>query len=339
MKYKIYLHFLLVFLFISIPILSSPDFDGTTAFFKVKMFQKDFLETILVVLFFYFNYFFLIPRFYNKKKFTRYALLVALCYILFSVLPEIIIPHHFPTELAFPKTRPESNRFLFLSLFRKLIPFGFGLLSSFYLKLYIQNREAESEKSKAELRSLKYQLQPHFLFNILNSIYGLSITKSEKTSESILKLSSVMRYVINEQENNTISILEECAYLEDYNGLQLLRTDKSLDFSYRKQITRDDLQIEPMILVNFIENAFKYSYNPEENSKIEIEIKTVEDELYFTCTNTKSKSTSLATNSHKIGLRNVKLHLEKSYFKNYLLEIKETAEEYSVFLKLKLTSK
>ncbi|WP_435522972.1 histidine kinase [Chryseobacterium indoltheticum] len=109
----------------------------------------------------------------------------------------------------------------------------FSFLSSLFI--FRNNEKKELERSKAaELLNLKYQLQPHFLFNILNSIYSLTLLKSDDAANGILKLSNVMRYVVQESSKDFVELTKEIEYLKDYIALQLVRTDNSLDFSLHR---------------------------------------------------------------------------------------------------------
>lgn len=191
------------------------------------------------------------------------------------------------------------------------------------------------QRSKAELLNIKYQLQPHFLFNILNSIYALSITKSDAAPESILKLSNVMRYVVSESERDLVPLKKELDYLKDYIALQLIRTDQSLQFSFTETGDPKDLQIAPLILVNFIENAFKYGFKPEKKSNIRISIIILDDQIEMNVYNDKV-CTSNGTSTTLIGLRNTIKRLEAFYPKRHVLRIDETELSFSVLLKMEL---
>jgi len=341
MTKKILIHCVLVALFLMIPVLSSPDFDGSFRLFRVPMMQREFLEMVLIILFFYLNYLFLVPHYFNRKKYFSYVVMITACYAVCIFAPKLIgysqvLYPHFPNPHSH-KPPPPKNILIPIDFFRKIIPFAFALLSSFYLRLLIQNREAETQKSRAELLSLKYQLQPHFLFNILNNIYSLSLLKSDAAPESILKLSNVMRYVVNEYDKDEVLLKDETAYLEDYIALQLMRTDENLEFDFNKNIGNENLKIAPMILVSFIENAFKYGFNAEENSKISINISTSGNTLFFKIKN-KIVNHSDMEDSSKIGMKNTMEQLNYLYPNRYILDIKNDSEEYSVDLKIDLIS-
>ena len=195
----------------------------------------------------------------------------------------------------------------------------------------------ERAKAKADLLNLRYQLQPHFLFNTLNSIYSLILIKSDDASEGILKLSNVMRYIVEESENDFVLLSKELFYIKDYIALQLMRTDESLDFNYIENGITEDVKIVPMILLNYIENAFKYGVNAEENSKISIELNLDGEQLNFKVFN-HIVNHSAADESTKVGMRNTTERLEKLYPGKYTLSIEENKKSYFVELNLDLSS-
>jgi hypothetical protein len=218
-----------------------------------------------------------------------------------------------------------------------LLPFLFSFLSSFFLYQSIKKKEMERAKAKADLLNLRYQLQPHFLFNTLNSIYSLILMKSDDASEGILKLSNVMRYIVEESENDFVLLSKELFYIKDYIALQLIRTDSSLDFAYVENGITDEAKIVPMILLNYIENAFKYGYNAEESSKITIEVNLEGEKLTFKVFNN-IVNHSAADESTKVGMKNTTERLEKLYPGKYTLNIDENKKSYFVELNLDLSS-
>lgn len=218
-----------------------------------------------------------------------------------------------------------------------ILPFLFSFLSSFFLYQSIKKKEMERAKAKADLLNLRYQLQPHFLFNTLNSIYSLILIKSDDASEGILKLSNVMRYIVEESENDFVLLSKELFYIKDYIALQLIRTDNSLDFNYTENGVTDDVKIVPMILLNYIENAFKYGVNAEENSKISIELNLQGEQLNFKVFNN-IVNNSAADESTKVGMKNTTERLEKLYPGKFSLNIEENKKSYFVELNLDLSS-
>lgn len=359
---KIWPHIILIPLLLTIPIVSSPDFDGTLSVFRVSPFQREFIRFVLVIIFFYLNLNIFLPKFYSKKKYFPFILCILICFGIMVFIPNYLSsakifssqpsmmqmrpPQMYPHE-GFPppsmERRPPLNNFgprneasYLQMIFPSVLPFLFSFLSSLFIFRNIEKKELERSKAKAELLNLKYQLQPHFLFNILNSIYSLALLKSDDAPNGILKLSNVMRYVVQESSKDFVDLSKEIEYLKDYIALQLVRTDSSLDFSYTEIGEKKDLQIAPFILVNFIENAFKYGFNAAENSKIAVKIIIQEEVLHFQVFNNIVNQNMTDEGSLKIGLKNTIEHLQQVYPEKHTLKMDNTGKTFEVDLKINL---
>ncbi|MFS4472363.1 sensor histidine kinase [Chryseobacterium sp. T20] len=357
---KIGQHIILILLLLTVPVVSSPDFDGTLSVFKVSPFQREFIRFVLVVIFFYLNLNVFLPKFYSKKKYIPFIICLLICFGLMIFIPNYlteesrISARNFPMQMQPPPLNPNGdmpppmgerfpqgnfqnrNNYYVQMIFSSLLPFLFSFLSSLFIFKNIEKKELERSKAKAELLSLKYQLQPHFLFNILNSIYSLTLFKSDDAPNSILKLSNVMRYVVQESSKDLVKLSKEIEYVKDYIALQLIRTDNSLDFSYTETGETKDLQIAPFILVNFIENAFKYGFNAEETSKIAINIMIEEEQFHFHVFNNIVNRNITDEESLKIGLKNTLEHLQQAYPGKHSLNMTNDGKIFEVDLKINL---
>lgn len=250
-------------------------------------------------------------------------------------------PHeNFPPPMGrrppFENFGPRNDASFRQMIFPSVLPFLFSFLSSLFIFRNDEKKELERSKAKAELLNLKYQLQPHFLFNILNSIYSLALLKSDDAPNGILKLSNVMRYVVQESSKDFVKLSKEIEYLKDYIALQLVRTDSSLDFSYTEIGEKKELQIAPFILVNFIENAFKYGFNAAENSKISVKVIIQEGILHFHVFNNIVNQNITDESSLKVGLRNTIEHLQQLYPEKHSLTMNNNGETFEVDLKINL---
>lgn len=359
---KLLPHLLLVPILMLIPVVSSPDFDGTFSVFGVPPFQREFVRFFMVIIFFYLNLYLLLPRYYQNKKYIVFGIFILLFFVLLIFIPNYISsqvnsdgyrsPRGFPSGDFHPNNFPPSpyhkspmfrgphpilnNHFFIQTIFISLFQFLFSFLSSLLIYRNNEKKELERTKAKAELLNIKFQLQPHFLFNILNSIYSLTLTKSDDAPDGILKLSSVMRYVVQESSKDYVDLKKEIEYLKDYIALQLIRTDNSLDFNYTEVGDCKNLKIAPFILVTFIENAFKYGFNTERDSKISVKIIVQESTLNFVVFNKIVNHFSNDDYSMKIGLKNTLEHLEEIYQDKHILKINETGDTYEIDLKLNL---
>jgi len=357
-------HIILIPLLLAIPIVTSPDFDGTLSVFRVQPFQREFIRFVLIIIFFYLNLYWLLPKFFGKKKYIEFSLSTVVCFGLMMFLPYYLSEKNLfsgtsapqpPREMqpprqenispsapnmakdgAFPPPQPPHESSYSQMIFSSLLPFLFSFLASFFIYRNNEKKELERLKAKAELLNLKYQLQPHFLFNILNSIYSLTLLKSDDAPNGILKLSNVMRYVVQESSKDFVDLEKEIAYLKDYIALQLIRTDTSLDFSYTEIGDLKGWKISPFILVNFVENAFKYGFNAEEDSKISVSVIVQEGVLEFQVFNRIVIHKITDEESLKVGLKNTIEHLKNVYAEKQTLNITHTNENYQVDLKLNL---
>lgn len=207
-----------------------------------------------------------------------------------------------------------------------------------------QKRVTDLEKSQleTELLFLKSQISPHFFFNTLNNIYSLSVEKSNKTPKIVLKLSELMRYMLYDTKGKKQSLENEILCIQNYLDLERIRNDERLEINMSVSGDIHDKEISPVILLTFIENAFKHGVNKNTgNVKININFKVKKDFLHFTISNPKPEITEHKDNFNKssgIGLENVKKRLELGYNKNdYKLSFKNKKNIFVVKLVIKVT--
>ncbi len=205
----------------------------------------------------------------------------------------------------------------------------------------IQMLKTELGKSDANLNFLKSQINPHFLFNALNTLFGTALQENaERTGEGIQKLGDMMRFMLHENTQDKISLTREVEYLNNYIDLQKLRTSRSAEIRIDTHIEEqlNNLQITPMLLIPFIENAFKHGISLQQPSYIKITLQTKEKTLYFDVSNSiyiKADNDPEKLKSG-IGLENVKQRLSLLYYGKHELIIRESANEFFVHLTLQL---
>ncbi|HRD40256.1 MAG TPA: sensor histidine kinase, partial [Bacteroidia bacterium] len=186
-----------------------------------------------------------------------------------------------------------------------------------------------------ELSYLKAQINPHFLFNTLNSIYSLAIQKSDETANAVVKLSGMMRYVLTESQNEFVSLQKELDYINNYIELQKTRLDSTIKLHYTITGTTTGKAIAPLILIPFIENAFKYGVNAEENSEITIEISVNEAAINLFVKNNKVSIRPDPENRSGLGIENTKSRLLLLYPGKHYLNIDDNSASFSVSLSIK----
>jgi two-component system LytT family sensor kinase len=301
------------------------------------IFVTFFLYPAINIGLFYLNYLVYIPRFLDKKKYTAYAIIIVITLILFGLgkygigllfKPYVLVRMHETIGFwqYFISTIFASLTFVFLSTVLKFT-------TDWFLNERIQ-RDLENQRLSAELSFLKSQINPHFLFNSLNSIYSLAYQRSETTPDAILKLSEIMRYMLYECNDNEVSLEKELQYLQNYIELQKIRFGKNAYIDFKINGRVDGQKIVPLLLIAFIENAFKHGVVNDARSAIRLLIEVDESHLYFFIQN--RKHTSNKDNLGGIGLINVKRRLDLLYPGRYKLDIIDGKETYTCELTLDL---
>ncbi len=206
-------------------------------------------------------------------------------------------------------------------------------------ELEYQLQEAERDRLSAELKSLKAQIHPHFLFNTLNNIYSLSLRKSDKTSEYILMLSELMSYVLYDANNRFVALEKELHFIEHYIALERIRLDKDQRIECSIPLETKGHQIAPLLLIPLVENAFKHGAKGS-GFHFKLEAGFLEeregDTFYFHCENsTYAKPFEQQTN-RGVGLNNLVKRLERLYPNQHTLEVDHQEEVYRVHLSLQL---
>lgn len=194
----------------------------------------------------------------------------------------------------------------------------------------------EKEKVSAQLKFLKTQIHPHFLFNTLNNLYLLTLEKREEAPEVVLKLSEMLDYMLYQCNVPLVSISKEIALIENYMDLEKLRYDERLGLTFESSLEKQNARIAPLLLLTLVENAFKHGGEGQDGkTHIKIKVTEMEDELNMQVYNTKS---NVGNRQQKkgIGLENLKTQLELQYPNKHNLLINETPESYEVALKISL---
>lgn len=222
--------------------------------------------------------------------------------------------------------------------FYLVVPFSIKTVYELY-KYVEKNHKLEKEKIALELSFLKSQVNPHFLFNTLNNIYSMMVDTDEKAAATVLKLSDLMRYCLYESSHDKIALTREINFLDDYIDLERIRLSKRASINFEKIGNFNSLQIPPLILLTFIENAFKHGiHSTKEVASVNIKLVVRDENIIFEVVNT-VPSKSIITDLNKvggIGLINARKRLEHFYTDNYSLVIEKSETHYTVKLYIKL---
>ncbi|RKN00506.1 sensor histidine kinase, partial [Aquimarina sp. AD1] len=198
----------------------------------------------------------------------------------------------------------------------------------------------QKEKATSELKFLKAQIQPHFLFNTLNNLYALTLAKSDLAPKVVLKLSELLDFILYQSDQASISIEKEIELIQGFIDLESLRYGNALDVSFEKRVDDLNTQIAPLVLLPLIENAFKHGVSSDpKNAKIHIDLLVSGNSIKFKVFNTKlNDSVKEVTNTKSgIGTSNLKRQLEINYPNKYTLEIDEKQDSYFVELLIDLS--
>ena len=285
----------------------------------------------------YINLLWLIPVFFNQRKYLLFFLLQLTNIVLFIFL-NFLVSSFFEGN-GHPNVITEiTAEFILVLIFLVITTLLKFTRDSIRLQeVELKMGEIEKQKIEAELKLLKAQFNPHFFFNTLNSLYALTLDKSEKAPELILKLSELMRYVIYEAKEDLIPIDRQLEFLQNYVYLENLRAGESLSVNMKIKGNGTDIKIDPLLFIVFIENAFKHGckigdQKPYINIDFDLSNK---GQLVFAIQNNKEVlQDEFKKNPGGFGLDNVKKRLQMLYPGRHQLEITETMDAYRVDLKI-----
>lgn len=324
------LHIICCAAFLSLPILMPPPGSGSLHnILQNGHTIQDMLGYGLTLVFFYANYYYFIPQFYFRKRFGWFILFMVLCFTTIITIPLVLLHHPPQSGWHWQELIDHATH----NLLRFIVVFFISLL----LKIRQQLKEVKKEKLHAELSYLKAQINPHFLFNTLNTIYSLSVEKSDHAPAAVVELSSMMRYVLDEANKDFVSLDKELNYIDNYIKLQQARFGKTADILYSVSGSTAGKQIAPLLLIAFIENAFKHGINPEEDSEIDIRINITGNRLHLLVHNKKVFVQKVNEEKTGIGIVNTKKRLDMLYRGKHLLTINDHENDFSVNLVLELS--
>ncbi|MEE4196632.1 MAG: histidine kinase [Bacteroidales bacterium] len=200
-----------------------------------------------------------------------------------------------------------------------------------------QKQITEIKLKEAQLKLLQGQIHPHFLFNMLNNLYGLVKESADESREVIVKLSHLLDYMLYECDQPKVSLKREVEFIKSYIDLERIRHDEHFNVNTSFPYLKDDILIAPLILFPFVENAFKHGFQDSGNSFINIQLSVDNNSLEFNVENSLNKQTEdkyLKLEGKGIGLKNIKERLELIYKDNYLLDVTSIDRKHLIRLKL-----
>lgn len=303
-----------------------------------KAFAVTFIKVADLALMIYITNYILIPKLLYKKKYVWLGVGFVATILICSAVKMNILGRILNNPSLYDWSHDLKSR-----LYDNIIPHFILVIAGAAIKLMLdygelQQRMAETakEKAEAELNFLKSQINPHFVFNSLNSVYFLIDKNNTAARESLHKFSDMLRYQLYEMNGDKIPIEKEIQYLKDYMDLQQLRKDDRYTVQFSCAAGVKGFSIEPLLLVPFVENAFKHiSHHNDKSNFVKVDLYYTNGDFVFFVEN--SKEYQHTTEKHGgIGLNNVKRRLELLYPGKYQLDIEDSIDIYTISLKIKI---
>ncbi len=289
----------------------------------------------------------LLPKLYFKKRTWIYilaslAFLIGLIWLLnngFFIFSEFTEKYNKPVFLE-----ERRRSFRPIGWLRFAVPMFISFVGTTLIELaHFGNKQEkavisiEKEKLDTEIKFLKSQINPHFLFNVLNNIYTLTVIKSDEAPNNLMRLSDMLRYMLYDSNDGKVSLGKEIDYLENYIKLASLKDSRGLNIKVEMDKSQPNLEVAPLLFIPFVENAFKHSKIEDlKNGFINIKLKTREEHIEFSVENSIPNVQFKKDKVGGLGLTNTKKRLELLYQDKHELKITEEGRTYSVYLKLDL---
>ncbi len=282
----------------------------------------------------------LIPDYLLTKRYAQFALYSAYTIIIsaYLIVISIFFGLIYLSNFRYTDMAPISRNLLLVMIAVYVVVV---VVSAFkLLKLNVKHVERTSKLEnkiletqlklkEQELNYLKMQIHPHFLFNTLNTMYGFALKKADETPEIILKLSNLLDYLLYQINKPSVQLIDEINHIKDYIDLEQIRFHDTLKCTFKTELDNETLEIAPMLFIPFVENSFKHGVIKNGFLNLDISITNTDKTIRFNIKNTNAKQDSVI---HGIGLENIKKRLELLYKGQYLLEIKNSDENFEVNL-------
>ncbi|MBS1507077.1 MAG: histidine kinase [Bacteroidetes bacterium] len=305
----------------------------------LRLLTFSMLQLSFAMLVAYLNYFVFLPRFLKNQNTWRYLLEFGIPFVLLITLRVFVqrylsdgYSHHeryfystfYIVQLSFDT--------ILITIFVAMLRFATG-----WFELEAKRKQMENDKLASELKFLKAQINPHFLFNTLNNLYYLAYSQSANTTEVIAKLSQMMRYMIYDSNYPKVPLTKEMEYMQNYISLERLRLNNEVPIDFVVEGSAENILVTPLIFITFLENAFKHGVSANTpNSWVKIHFKITDNEFVYTVENSKLKNVQPEKEESGFGLQNLKRRLELSYPGKYTLVTNDLEDRYFVQLNLSL---
>lgn len=316
---------------------------GQDGYSYLQAFRDVVLQALAYAIMVYINLLVLVPHYLQRRKFGQYFALLLFCLVLTVPLHALADYYSDYNEVRRLDGTITYAGLLFLSFINMAVMISLTTALKFAKKWFMhqqERQELEREKLQAELKYLKAQINPHFLFNTLNNLYSLTLKKSDQAPEMVLKLSEMMRYMLYHSNERMVPLEKEISYMQHYIALEKIRQLDRTDIVFEINEEPEGQMIAPLLLIPFLENSFKHGVNTTtEAGYIHVKLQVEADRLQFFIENSKPASGMAKKNGkdHGIGLQNVKRRLDLLYPEMHSLKIEDTPTYYRTELNLKLS--
>lgn len=340
--FRVLLHIGFWLFYLSLPIWQYLKYSG----YSVTWIKLVTVMNLTFVLFYYPFAYYIVPKYFVRRKaylFLIYTVLIYATFFYLTLWMEKFSLSHFifnEQDKIFLENAIKRNVYYVPELLQIIIVTAIPLSLKF-MRRYYQLQDEKNVLSKIntqlELDFLKSQINPHFLFNSLNNIYSLTLQKSDKAPEMVIKLSDLMRYMLYECNVEKNEIEKEIAFMENYIELEKIRHGEQVKIELIKDIRNTSIKIPPLLLIPFIENAFKHGLNSQFGySWVRMVISTTDKTLAFECeNNTLTNNQQIQNTAGGIGIENTKKRLQLIYPERHSLEIEQKNDIFKVTLNIK----
>ncbi len=302
-------------------------------------FTNALLRTAILGGLIYYNYYYLITNYLTKDRFLTYCLLLLLSVVIVTPLSNIIFFFKYSNYPRLQNYLTTYHNYYFLINIMIVGSSTVFKIISDWVKHQRERADLQTQTMQSELRFLKSQINPHFLFNTLNNLYALTLKKSDKAPEIVIKLSEMMRYMLYECNEKRVPLSKEVNYIQNYLDLEALRQGKEVEINFDVYGEVNNQTIAPLMFIPFLENSFKHGLNHHINQGyVDIRLDVEHEFVRLRIENSKPDSVPLPEHpqSGGIGLVNVRRRLNLLYPEHYVLNIENEPNSYAVDLKLDL---
>ena len=304
-------------------------------------FTNALLRTLILGGMIYYNYYYLITNYLTKDRFFTYCGLLVLSVIIITPLSNILFFFKYADYPNYQNYLTANHHSYFLINMTIVGASTIIKIVSDWVKHQRERTDLQTQTMQSELRFLKSQINPHFLFNTLNNLYALTLKKSDKAPEIVVKLSEMMRYMLYECNEKRVPLSKEVKYIQNYLDLEALRQGKEVEINFEVYGEVTNQEIAPLMFIPFLENSFKHGLNHHiDQGYVDIRLDVKQDAIRLRIENSKPDSVPLPEHprSGGIGLVNVRRRLNILYPENYDLNIENEPNSYSIDLKIDLVT-